>query len=334
MTNSLFQGKSILLISPSFFGYDQAVVDKLTQMGADVVWFDDRPSNGLVDKSLIRINKQLLASRTAKYYAKISQDISRKSFDIIFLLNPEALPVSFLQTCKSLWKNALYVMYMWDSIKNRKHTLEFVPFCDRIFTFDVNDSQEHGFLFKPLFFIDEYTSIRHSSSLIHYDICFMGTLHSDRYAIAKKIREWCDQNHLKSFFYFFMQSRVLYYYDKLKIGSVIAPREEVSFTKLNTANLTDILASSKVVLDIQHPKQTGLTMRTLEVIGAGKKLITTNSSIKEYDFYQPENISIVDRQNPMQDLNLSFFDDVAKPISENIVESYSIGAWLSTVLAT
>ncbi|MFH4210110.1 lipopolysaccharide biosynthesis protein, partial [Acinetobacter baumannii] len=56
-----------------------------------------------------------------------------------------------------------------------------------------------------------------------------------------------------------------------------------------------LYAKSNVILDISHPGQSGLTMRTFEAIGAGKKLITTNLNIKEYPFYNSDNIFIISR---------------------------------------
>jgi hypothetical protein len=334
MEATFLKEKSVLLISPEFFGYETAVRDKLIEMGANVTLFDDRPNNGLVARSLIRINKKLFESKILEYYAKIAEDIADREFDIIFLLNPEALPVSFLEMCKVRWSKALYVMYMWDSINNRKHTLEFVPFCDRVFTFDRDDAKLPNFQFKPLFYLDLYSSIREKSQPIEYDLCFMATIHSDRYAIAKEIKDWCAERELRSFFYLFMHERVLYYFNKFKGKGVTAPMSEISFTKMSAAEIVKVFAASKVVLDIQHPKQTGLTMRTLETLGSGKKLITTNDKIKEYDFYDPGNIAVIDRSNPTEALNLDFFLDKPLQVQGKVLESYSIGGWLTDILRT
>ncbi|BAZ10906.1 hypothetical protein NIES4071_27300 [Calothrix sp. NIES-4071] len=332
MESTFLKGKSILLISPKFFGYELAVEKKLSQLGADVTFVDDRPNNGLLDKGLIRIDKRLLKIKIDKYYAKISSYIAHKEFDIIFLLNPEALPISFLQTCKSRWENALCVMYMWDSINNRKHTLEFVPFCNRVFTFDMDDAARFNFFFKPLFYLDDYLSIRQGKHAIKYDISFMGTLHSDRYAIAKEVKDWCSQQGLRCFFYFFMQSQVLYYFNKLRGKGISLAKSKVSFAKLSTSEVVEIVASSRVILDIQHPKQTGLTMRTLETLGAGKKLITTNDKVQEYDFYQRENVAIINRFNPTHNLDLSFFLNSTKEVPKQVIMKYYIGSWLLDIL--
>lgn len=38
-------------------------------------------------------------------------------------------------------------------------------------------------------------------------------------------------------------------------------------------------------------------MRTMEAIFSGKKLISNNARLKEYTFYHPNNIFIVDKDN-------------------------------------
>jgi hypothetical protein len=128
--NKIFKGKSILLVSPVFFGYEAAIRDKLIELGADVTYVDDRPTNNSFAKGIIRVHRKLLDNAISKYYAQVTNDIADRQFDLVFLLNPEAMPVSFLAMCKARWKNAFFVMYMWDSVNNRKHTLDYVPYCD------------------------------------------------------------------------------------------------------------------------------------------------------------------------------------------------------------
>jgi hypothetical protein len=332
MENLSLKDKQVLLILPRFFGYEVAVKDKFIEMGAEVLFFDDRPSNGFISKSFIRIDKRLLKSQISRYYSHIESQLSNKKVDIIILLNPEALPTEFLERCRQQWPDSHIVLYMWDSIKNRKHTLDFLPFCNRAFTFDQNDAALPNFWFKPLFCLDVYTEIRQRQDLMNYDLCFVGTLHSDRYAIAKMIKDWCDEKELRTYFFFFMQSQVLYYFYKYLQRRITAPRSEVSFSKLNPTDVVDILASSNVVLDIQHPKQSGLTMRTIETIGAGKKLITTNDQIYNYDFYDPSCVQIIDRDNPLENLDVNFFTEASNQIPERAIQSYEIGYWLHDLL--
>src|SRR5690606_39098696 len=52
--------------------------------------------------------------------------------------------------------------------------------------------------------------------------------------------------------------------------------------------------NSKIVIDIAHANQKGLSMRPFEALGLKRKLITNNTDIKNYDFYNPNNIFIIE----------------------------------------
>jgi len=73
-------GKSILLFSPTFFGYEKRIKESLIEMGAIVVSYDERPSNSSLAKFLIRINSKILKNKTNKYYDEIIERESAKKF--------------------------------------------------------------------------------------------------------------------------------------------------------------------------------------------------------------------------------------------------------------
>ena len=93
--------------------------------------------------------------------------------------------------------------------------------------------------------------------------------------------------------------------------------------------IIEIFDNSKVVLDINHPLQFGLTMRTIECIGAEKKLITTNKNIKDYDFYNPNNILIIDRENI--NIDMSFFEKEYQTLPDELYKKYSLTNWLRNI---
>lgn len=95
-------------------------------------------------------------------------------------------------------------------------------------------------------------------------------------------------------------------------------------------HVNNYISQSKVLLDINRIGQTGLTFRVFESLGLHKKLITTNVDIKNYDFYNPNNILIVDDKNPL--IPLSFFDNEYQKIPDNIYNKYTLKGWISCVL--
>ncbi|TAM33422.1 MAG: hypothetical protein EPN68_01485 [Rhodanobacter sp.] len=124
---------------------------------------------------------------------------------------------------------------------------------------------------------------------------------------------------------------MLYAWRKLSDPNLMrAQRGDFSFGKLPQEEVRGIIAQSDVVLDIQHPAQYGLTIRTLEVLGAGKKLVTTNAEIKNYDFYNENNIVIIDRKSPS--IPDEFFQRTYQPVADHIIGRYSINGFLGGLI--
>ena len=71
-------------------------------------------------------------------------------------------------------------------------------------------------------------------------------------------------------------------------------------------------------------------MRTIETLGAKKKLITTNKQIIEYDFYNPANVLVVDRKNPV--IPDVFMITPYVEIPQEIYNKYYIDSWRDTLL--
>jgi len=97
---------------------------------------------------------------------------------------------------------------------------------------------------------------------------------------------------------------------------------------LNEVN--DYLHNSQVLLDINRIGQKGLTFRVFESLGLEKKLITTNGDIKNYDFYNPNNILIIDEKKT--NIPFDFFTKKYNPVSEDILKKYTIETWILQII--
>ncbi|HSD06763.1 hypothetical protein [Flavobacterium sp.] len=90
------------------------------------------------------------------------------------------------------------------------------------------------------------------------------------------------------------------------------------------------ILNAQVLLDINRKGQKGLTFRIFESLGLEKKLITTNPDIQNYDFYNPNNILIIDEKKP--EIPLDFFNNEYQKIPQDILQKYTIDGWLSKVI--
>lgn len=325
-------GKNILFIAPAFFGYEKKIAEKMTNLGAEVDYFDERSIHRSYERALLKINPQIFHKKSMDYYNKIIDQFSNVEYDYVLVIKCEMMPVDIIKKLKSTFNKAYFCLYLYDSLDNIKGITTKINYFDRVLSFDMEDtSQNSKMIFRPLFFIDDYKKTFNKQMEYKFDVSFVGTIHSDRYKVIKAIKEIADKNHFKYFFYCYLQSKFIYYFYKLsKREFRSSKKEDFEFNKIASSKIAEIIDKTKVVLDVQHPKQTGLTMRTIEILGMHKKLITTNQSIKKYDFYSPDNIAVIDRT--FITIPEDFLDKPYSQIEDDIYNKYSLENWIIDVL--
>jgi hypothetical protein len=331
MNLETLNNKKILFISVQTFNYEKEIAVKLKSLGADVDYYDERPANSIFAKGIIRLKRSLYQNSINRYYNKILSSTQLCNYDFFFLIKGEVIPAFFLEEFKKRNAKCEFIYYTWDSFSNNPHALSILNYFDKKFTFDSFDATNYNLKFRPLFFIDEYDKIYTSTNKdIKYDLLFLGTAHSDRYSISSEAVSWCKANRLKTYAYYFMPSRFVFIFKSLFDHSFKSfEYKKISFESLSVNDITALYKKSLVILDINHPGQKGLTMRTFEALGAGKKLITTNPDIKKYLFYNERNIFIIDRKNIV--LDKSFFETAFVPINEELRSYMSLTGWLKNL---
>lgn len=323
--NKHLEGKRILFLSVKTFNLEVEIIKKLEEYGARVTYYDERPANNNFIKGIIRFKRSLVQKKIDSYYKKILAEILETKFDYFFLNRGEIVPEFFLQEFRKRQFDCQLILSTWDSFENQSHPVTILKYFDRKFTFDPNDAFEHQINFRPLFYLDAFKNLNSIDK--EFDILFLGTAHSDRYKISKLVKNWASQNRLLTFCYYYMHGRLVYVFKKI-FDKTFGEFNflDLSFKSLTLSEIVSLYQKSNVILDINHPLQSGLTMRTFEAIGAKKKLITTNQNISKYPFYNENNIFIIDRNNI--NLELSFFEKTYVNIDSNLYEKLSIEGWL------
>ena len=87
---------------------------------------------------------------------------------------------------------------------------------------------------------------------------------------------------------------------------------------------------SKAVLELISDGQTGITQRPYEALFFKKKLITTSSEVKSYDFYCDENIFVLGERD-LQELP-DFLNAPFKELDARISKKYTFANWLEGFL--
>lgn len=109
--------------------------------------------------------------------------------------------------------------------------------------------------------------------------------------------------------------------------------EDLPFTirhsYVNYADYLDMVSQSKAILDIMQQGQNGFSMRVMESIFLNKKLVSTNMALLSANFYDPNNILVIDLQNPDEEALTVFLRSEFHPYSQETRHYYSVGSWIN-----
>ena len=322
-------GKRVLFIAPKFFGYELEIQQEIERRGAIVDFLPDRPFDDPLKTAITRFSPQLIQPFINRLYHKQLNLFGSSNYDIILTINGQTITPQFLSMLKMSFPQAKFVLYMWDSMNNRPRIAKNLHFYDDVYCFDPESAKNFGMKIRPTFFTPGFQSPIKLS--YDYQLSFIGTMHSDRYEIINKIRAKVPKN-IKSYWHLYLQAPwVFKAYKVMKPAMRNAPIENFKFKPLEKLKVQQIFSNSKAIIDIEHPKQHGLTMRAFEAMGSNKKLITTNHNIKTYDFFREENICVVDRKDP--NISLDFLETQYFPTSAELYYKYSLAGWLDEVLS-
>ncbi len=329
-------GMKILYIAPSFFGYEQEIKKELEVAGCKVDWFDDRPASTALVKALIRFKPELIAAYSDQYFDRIIVETQSTHYDAVFVIKGEALSTARIQKLKDVQPQAIFLYYSWDSLKNFKNSHAKLALFDKVYSFDRNDCINHPMVkHLALFYTRTYENIHLSKNQNkEIDLLFLGSIHSDRYPVVQRIWKAAQQvrPQIRVYDHFFYQSKWVFFLRKMfdpQFKNI--PWQTVCWDSLNPIQTLDLVNRSNIIVDVHHPGQNGLTMRTIESLGADKKLITTNEEVYKYDFYNPENICVIDRNQPI--LSENFLSSKYDPLDSEIYAKYSLRHWLAQIFS-
>lgn len=316
----------ILFICPKFNGYENLLIEEMRSLDFNVTFFPDKPP-GFFYRLLSFFPSFIKDFLIKSYLESIIKCAESEDFDSVFVVKGTVLDSAFMISLKNLLPNSKFLMYQWDSSLTHKSYLRIAKFFDEVYTFDRLDASDNNFKYLPLFYSKYYSNVSPVQAP-DYDMVFVGEYYpdSDRLAIVKRIKEVAKREGLKFKFSLRVDLFALFkfiLYRQLSILDI----PYISIGRMSQENVVNVYSNSTAVLDIEHNQQNGLTMRTMEVLGAGLKLVTTNKNIYQEDFFNEERILIIDREKPI--LTKSFFESAPlAPINPN----YSIRSWLKLIL--
>lgn len=321
----------ILLISPDFFNYSKIIKSEIEKKGYEVDWFSDRNSISFVQKALLRVKKSILKNFIKRYLEELTEFVADKQYEYVVVINGEVLNEDFLYNLRLIQSNATFVLYMWDSLSNFPDSQKLLKCFDKCFSFDIDDCKNFNLNFLPLFYYDEDGYFQYQNKEKFYDYAFIGTIKKGKFEHILSVFSQLDHNGFKSYKYLYLQSRLVYFYYKLKYKEFKKAKMSMfKYKRLSNTRCADLLCRAHIVIDIPMKNQTGLTIRVFETLSKGQKLLTTNQNIRNYDFYNENQIYIYDGSRI--DFNTDFFNRKEQVFNAKI-KDYHISKWLDKLLS-
>lgn len=314
----------VLLIVPEFYTYHDELLNAFKKISQQVVFYSEMKQTILYRLSC-RLSKSLKENLEKKHIESLLNLSKNDEFDAVFIVRGACLTPEVLSTLKKNIPNVPFYLYQWDSYQQNDYR-PIISFFDSVSTFDSKDAKELNLRYEPLFYTDVYRDIYETEVDKPYDLVFYGAYHSDRLTVIKHFEKLlCEQGLVFKSHLYIKKIPLLFRLLKREISF-----SDLHFFKTYSVSANEIAQSyskTKAVLDIELSIQSGLSIRTFEVLGSGAKLITTNANIIKEEFYNPEQIMVIDRNAINADL--SFFTSSSKDCD---MKCYHIDTWLERIL--
>jgi len=204
-----------------------------------------------------------------------------------------------------------------DNIYRCPNIRRVIPAFDEVYSFEKEDCKKFDLQFATNWIYTDNDKSTNKDNL-EYDVFTIGSI-DKRLPVLIRIAEELKSNKINFKFITYSKKHKTSD-DNITYINKFIPLSEVD----------QYVSRSKVLLDINRTGQIGLTFRVFESLGLEKKLITTNADIKNYDFYNPNNILIIDEKNPV--IPVDFFENDYEKIPASIFEKYTVEGWVNNVI--
>ena len=291
----------------------------MQKRGAHVDEYDERPSQNALMKIVIRLFKKTVPQIFNNYIKNVIKQNENKDYDYILICRGEAFTTYSIRTLRNAYPKAKVILYLWDVMHNCKMK-DVLDSCDKCMSFDPVDASENNIGFRPTFFVDDYLPVKETNNFM-YDVEFICTLYHPRHKMIKELRRQFEQQNIRFFTYLYVPGIIRYIQESL-FHFPFYSFKEISLTPISITDTIDILNKTKCILDVNPPYQTSLSTRAHEAMAARRKYITTNKHIKDYEYYNPNNVLVVDINNPI--IPKEFLETPFEPVSEQIMHKYSV----------
>jgi len=294
----------ICVISFDFWGYDAHIVETLKEKGIEANHikigavsyenFGERLTNLF---SKVFLGKNLKYQKRQKF---VIEQLDKLGYqDQILVLNADTFDHSTLEYMKKCTNR--FITFLYDNL-DRFPVQDKLHFFDKIYSFDDKDIEKHGF--ERLTNYNYLPFLSQENQNPSEDALYITSYDKKRIKQLDILSQKFEELRLK--------------FDLYVIGK-----------KSWRNQLMKPFSKNKIVFTRKRINQYGLSFRVFEAMALEKKIITDNEKIKNYDFYNPNNILVLNKD--FSNITKEFFETPYQSLPEGIYKKYTLEKWVERV---
>ncbi len=314
----------ITLISHDLWGYGKHIEKALIEKGHDITFINCIEINYKYTSFLDRIHNFLRKTISGKNIKKeyrteqIIKKIQNLSLqDTILVINPGEFNDQVFDFMKE--KTQKLIGHNYDSLKRVPLPKDYKNIFNKTFSFDDKDVKEHTDLIHlPNFIYLDFEENKNPNNKAFVII----SKSRQRELILQKIALQMESYGIHNFEFIVVTKKDLKLHRKI-----------LCFKKnlcLNTVK--EKMADAEILIDLLRKDQDGLSFRVFDALALNKKLITNNINIKEYDFYNPNNIFVIENTDVFT-IPKKFLEHPHEKVPQQILNNYTLNHWVDKILS-
>ena len=321
--------QKVLLLMTSRYSIYEMISSNLEKMGYEVTYkglkgfkyenFGQRLHN-FFRKNFLRDKKFKDYLRQKQIEKNIQKLIDDKDyFDYALVIKPDEYSIETIHHLKKVSKKV--IGYHWDGFSRFNIDPDLINAFDVFGVFDKTDYENNvnkhsNLILTQNFYFDILPIADKTVDLFYIGVSESGRIEKLIHLInlAKKEKITYDFN------LFFEENE-----------------QNIPFNKINKLlsykEVLEMSSKSRVIIDLKFPLHNGLSLRFFEALYFSQKVITDNKTVKEMDFYHPNDILVVDDFKKLTQAELKdFLNKEYIEIPKEIKQKYSFESWFNQMI--
>lgn len=280
----------ILFIAFDYHDYTRGINAEFQALGFDSRFHSLQPGKPYL-KVARRLPGPMYQTLLNRYHRRIILTYAPNAFDHVVFLQVHQFSHENLALLKARQASAHFSLYNWDAVSTHDYR-PYLGYFDSAHTFDPADARALGINYLPLFCMRKLQGLPREG-LAPMSAYFVGNIvNPERYRAVMAFDRFCRSEGIA--FRHYLSTTVHGWTTMRRAG--IRPGG-VSLRAMRDDDFIGLISAAAAVFDFANHRQTGFTMRTMENLCAGRKIITNNPNVRSAEFYSDDRFLIFENQD-------------------------------------